>query len=182
MMIKQGTTSTKSALTTALDCLSRRQMSAFQLANKLELKGYSSEEVTEAINKLKEWRYLDDHVFAITLIKSKAARYSRARIKGELHHKGIDAALVERALEEGYPDQKELENGIVIGRKIYLSEYNKYLKKIASTASDSYSDDSEIKHSPGILLRKRIGDKLLSKGYRLETVKRILNEILREID
>lgn len=179
MMNRKQASPKKSALSTALDCLSRRHLSAFQLVSKLEIKGFSEDEITEVMNKLNEWRYIDDRAYTISYIKSRDNKYSKGRIIAELHRAGIDAAIIDSAMEACYPDQKEFENGLVIGRKIYTSEYNKYAKKITNSSAEVEEEYPEIKIPPDILLRKKVGDKLLAKGYRLETVKKILSEILQ---
>lgn len=179
-MNKQQASPKKSALTTALDCISRRHMSAFQLSSKLEMKGFSSGEITEAMNKLIAWRYIDDQGYALSYIKSKEKKYSRARIVGELHRAGIDAAIINRAMEDCYPDQKEFANGLSIGRRIYTSEYTKMMNKVTHTPSETGKKYPGTAIPPDILLRKKVGDKLLAKGYRLETVKKILVTILQE--
>ena len=86
---------TKTALSTALEFLSRRQMTVDQLYKRLERKGYTRDEIAEVINKLIEWKYLDDRNYAISYCKNKLDKYSGARIKMELLKVGIDKQITD---------------------------------------------------------------------------------------
>jgi regulatory protein len=171
MMNRSQASPKKSVLGAALDFLSRRQLSARQLAGKLESKGYSAEENAEALRKLEEWKYIDDRQYALSYIKSKEKRFSRTRIWFELQKAGLDNRMISLIMDEYYPEQQEVQNCLLLGRKMFEQEYRKYQKK-------PLNDQNRNIPPKELYLRKKVGDKLLAKGYQLDIVKKVLEEII----
>lgn len=169
-MKKKSKESQRSALSVALDFLSRRQYTALQLTKRLAEKGFSSEEIDEALVRLREWKYLDDRAYALSYIKYKEKKLSRTMISIELQRSGLSEDLISEILEESYPENIEYMNCLLLGRKVLIIEDRKWQRKM-STSSD--------KMPQKIVLRKKVGDKLLSKGYPLDTVKKVLTEIIK---
>jgi len=160
--------SAKSALSIALNYLSRRQLTIFQLTKKLEQKGFTSDEILEALDKLIEWKYLDDHSYAVAYCKNKRDKYSRARIKMELQKAGIDKQIIFVVLENLYISARENKTCLELGQKLFQIEQEKWEKRYKNISKFSFE----------IYIKKRIGDKLLQKGYPLDTVRNVLAEII----
>jgi len=82
--------------------LEARPRSVAEVRGRLTTAGYRAELVEAAITRLTELGYLDDEAFARTWIESR----DRARPRGvhalrrELRLKGVDASMIESALEE----------------------------------------------------------------------------------
>ncbi|MBI5237977.1 MAG: regulatory protein RecX [Deltaproteobacteria bacterium] len=92
--------SKQGAVQSVLRLLSYRQRSVQEVEEKLESKGFSSEEIRTAIDYLSRLGYLDDAKFARVLVESRSTdrRWGREKIAAELISKGIDADTVKEAL------------------------------------------------------------------------------------
>lgn len=160
----------KAPMSTALTYLSRRQMTAFQLTKKLEQKGFASDEIAEVLNKLVDWKYLDDRSYAINYCKSKRDKYSRARIKMELQKAGIDKQVIFSVLDELYFSDREYTNCLDLGQSFFMIEKEKWQNKYIHKSKYPFE----------MHMKKRIGDKLLQKGYTIDVVRNVLAEIMSE--
>ena len=145
-------------------------MTVFQLARLLEEKGFSGEESWEALSKLTEWKYLDDHNYAISYCKEKEKKHSRSRIRRDLSKAGIEKQLITAVLEEAYPEEREYENCLELGLKMWQIHLGNWDKK-------NYSKYNNIPKE--VILKKRVGDKLLQKGYPFDTIRKVLAEIIQ---
>ncbi|MDO4581117.1 MAG: regulatory protein RecX [Bacillota bacterium] len=95
---------------TALAYLSRREYSQQELCNKLRARGAAAQPLAEALERLKRLGYLDELRYAQAFVRSRRDYSPRGRrlIARELADKGVDAALIEQALDEEYGEQQEL--------------------------------------------------------------------------
>ena len=86
----------------ALKLLNIRTHTSFELARKLKQKGFSDESVDEAINRLKEERFLKDddtaYFYAESLISHKTFGYYG--MKSKMMQKGLPNDLIEKVLAE----------------------------------------------------------------------------------
>ncbi|MGI6449432.1 MAG: regulatory protein RecX [Desulfitobacteriia bacterium] len=163
----------ESALSTALQALSRRQLTVFQLQKRLQDKGFSPEAIAEAVSRLTEWKYLDDQGYARAYINSKKEKYSPKRIKIELLKAGIDEDTASGLLADYYPEKQEYENCKILAEKFWNDEDAKWERKHRHDPQDMYS----IKEA---MIRKKVGDRLLKRGFLFSTVRAVLNRIERE--
>lgn len=159
----------KTATEIALRYLSRRQITVFKLTERLRDKGFSSEEIDEAINKLIEWKYLDDHSYAIAYIKYKGDKYSKKKIMIELLKAGIDREQAITLLEEFYPGDREYHNCKQLAEKIWKEENSKW---------DRNNNNRQKNVTPKeIFLKKKVGEKLLLRGFPYSLVIEIATQI-----
>lgn len=164
----------KTPLSSALTSLSRRPMTVFQLRQRLQEKGFSPQEIEDTVNRLIEWKYLDDRSYALAYIRSRGDRLSRKKISIELLRVGIDQDLAVKLLAEFYPEEQEYENCRQLARKLWSEEEIKWERKNQHNLKNRNIPKE-------ILLKKRVGDKLLLRGYLVSTVKSVLTQIaLRE--
>jgi regulatory protein len=66
--------------------------------------------VEEVVQKLKEFKYINDYEYAKLFVKSRLDNKPRSKfvLKGELFSKGIDKETAENVLEELFPDSIEV--------------------------------------------------------------------------
>ncbi len=157
----------------ALNFLSRRQMTVWQLEKKLQEKGFSQEDIRETVNKLIQWKYLDDENYALSYIKSKRDKISKKKMVFGLRQAGIDQELTHKLLDETYGEDKEHQNCFRQALKLWEAERMKWEKR--------YKDSPRYQNIPqNIFIQKRVGDKLLMRGFPLSIVKSVLADVFAE--
>lgn len=90
----------ETALETAAEILDRKNLSTKELERQLNIKGYSREDVDEAVDTLKERSYLDDRAFARSYAERAMQQgKGRVRIESELALKGIPKDVAREILD-----------------------------------------------------------------------------------
>lgn len=165
----------KSALDTALNYLSRRQMTEDQLSKKLGQKGFSPEQISEAVKRLAEWRYLDDRSYAAAYCRNRRDRYSKARIRMELKKAGVEEEVIVTVSEDLYSREKEYAICLGLGQKILPVECQKWKKR-------AVKDNKLRNYPPELYIKKKIGEKLFQKGFPSDIIQDVLEKITQGID
>lgn len=100
-----------SAFQRALVRLARRDHSEAELRRVLARKGYETEEIDEALERLRDRRFVDDASFATRFARSRMTLrgQGRNRIRQALRQRGVDRQLVESGLEHAAEDVSEAE-------------------------------------------------------------------------
>lgn len=88
-----------------MQLLTARDYTEARLREKLKNADYSPEAVDGALAYVVSFGYIDDARYARSFIRGRMERASRAKLKGELLQRGIDAEMVEEALAEIYADE-----------------------------------------------------------------------------
>lgn len=149
----------KSAFEKSLDIVGRRMHSQNELITKLTSKGYSDEVCARVIEKLEEYHYIDDSLFAkqFALANNKL---SKRNLKEKLILKGISSDIILDVLENRSNDDEF---------ELCLVQANKYLK---SKKIETYEDLAKLQAS------------LARKGFDFDTIKRVCKNIktLNEMD
>ena len=101
-------TELKSAFDVALNFITKTFKTAFEVKKKLYDKGYSTPIVEKTIEKLIEYKYIDDHAYAELFIKSSHKR-SKKEIENKLRGKGIDKEIIIDLLNY-FSDENEEDN------------------------------------------------------------------------
>ena len=161
----------KTALDAALSYLSRRAMARSELEQRLLQKRYSSDDVDNALCRLSEWGYLNDREYSHSYIRAKQMNYSKKRIEVELKRRGIEDRLIEETLEETYLPNQEKELCRRQAQKIWTEEFRRW--------ESSYQHKKSYAKIPrDTFLRQKVGQKLLQKGYPLDLIYQVIEEII----
>jgi len=113
----------RSPLQQALALLTRREHSQFELANKLRTRGYTSDEIDEALTRLREEGWQSDARFAEALIRHRAASgYGPRWVRAELGTHKLDHALIESALDGFEGDWREVAKDLLTRRGLIPPE------------------------------------------------------------
>lgn len=82
----------KTAVARALDLLSRREHSAWELRHKLETRGFEPEHIDAALQQLSSNGLLNEQRFIESYVYSRVQRgYGPVRIRAELRERGIES-------------------------------------------------------------------------------------------
>jgi regulatory protein len=97
---------TPSALDFALARLARRAHSEGELAAKMERAGYAASDIEKALGRLREWRYVDDSLFAANFARSAVERknWGPERVRRALRKLGLGDEEIRKALSTAFPD------------------------------------------------------------------------------
>lgn len=166
--MKNKVNDTRSALDTALTFLSRRALTYHELLTKLEGKGYSEEEIAEALERVKGWGYVNDRELARSFAQAKLINYSRKRVKQDLLKRGIVSELIEEVLQDLYLPEQEISQCVDLARKMWTEESRRWEK--------SYQYKKSYANVPReLFLKQKIGQKLMIKGYSQELIRNVLD-------
>lgn len=170
----------KKAMDVALDGLSRRTMTEWEIRSSLTKKGFPQEEIKEVLFRLREWNYIDDQQYARIFCQSRMERFSRHRIKEELRLKGVEKEIIGQTLEACYSDETEVKQCKSIAAKLWQGEEKRLIDKERKKAGLFSAPEEERVIQPDELeriLRQRVGKKLASRGYSWQTISTVLGEM-----
>ncbi|MCH5163061.1 MAG: RecX family transcriptional regulator [Clostridiales bacterium] len=94
-----------SAFERAAGYLSSSPRSALEIKRYLKDKGYDASVVAEAVERLEQYRYIDDRAYANSYIKSKSRKYGKIRLSAELRKRGISSEIISELLSDDYEDE-----------------------------------------------------------------------------
>ena len=168
----------KSALEYAADLLDARGYSSGELRRKLEARGYSAEDAAQALEKLKEYGYINDAEYAGSMARRGSASGKSSRlVEAELKNKGVDAELARGAAEE----LKEGDNARA------LAEARKMLEKLGGLPVASIEDDfggseearerTREAYAQRQKIYAKISRRLAALGYDASVIYSVLEEI-----
>ena len=154
LIYKEGLSKAKSK---AMSSLNRTAISEKKLREKLS--NYSDEIVDEVIDKLKEYKFINDKDLASRIAKdnSSISRFGTNKIRQNLYRKGISKEDIEQAIE-AIDDDEQLENAIYLARKRY----------------------DKVKCEDNRKVYQKLTQHLLYKGFSYDIVKKAINEVLEE--
>ncbi len=92
----------------ALGCLEKGMKTEKMVFDYLKQKAYPEECIARAINKLKDYGYINDTVFAETFIKTYCASKGRKKLKYDLLAKGVASEVIEDKLAECVSEEEQL--------------------------------------------------------------------------
>lgn len=146
------------SINSAIKYLSYRQRSIKETRDHLNKKGYDDSIIQRTIDYLLEKNYLNDYEFAQSFIKDKSYlnKYGINKIRYELLNKGISKDIIAKTLK--FDNDEEYDNAMELA--------NKKMKSYKNQDRNS--------------IYRKLGGFLQRKGYRYETVSKVLKEVLNE--
>lgn len=141
----------------ALGALGHGMKTEKTLIESLQKKGYPDSSIEKAVEKVKEYGYLNDREYADSYIKTYASTKGRRKLKCELLNKGVPADIVAEALEAIDGDE-QLESCRRLAEK--------YLR-------NKVKDDK---------LQQKLYRHLVSKGFDFSTAAQVLSEVKNDWD
>ncbi|MGI6357473.1 MAG: regulatory protein RecX [Bacillota bacterium] len=159
-MWKRTSKPRRSARSYALWLLGRKSYSVLALRQRLERRGYSPQESSDAVAYLVNIGYLNDQTFAADFVQTRSqAGYGTRKLDWELRSRGISPEDAELALAT--LDEQELKQQAqrLAGRKLSL-------------ASD---------HDP-VKLRQRLLRYLLQRGYEYPLAEEVIADLMASLD
>ena len=133
----------KSAFEKALDYTSRRMHTKKELLDKLVQKGYSQEVVDKAIEKLEDYHYIDDNLFAKQFVQANS-HLSKKVLQGKLFQKGISRDIILENISDRTQND-ELELCLALAKKYTktkpINSYKDLQKMQASLARKGFDFD-----------------------------------------
>lgn len=160
----------RSAREVALDCLSRRALTHYELETRLKEKGYESSEINAVLERLHEWGYLNDQELALTYSKSRLKRYSRRRVQQDMQNRGLVPQLIEQALGESYSRDDEFQQCLTIASRWWVQEGKRWEHR-------NVADNTKKKVPRELWLQQKVARKLVQRGYPSDMVRNVLSHI-----
>lgn len=93
------------------------------LKDYLKRKGFSAQVVTYALEKMREYGFVDDEKFARNYFESLSHSKGKRAIANKLKEKGIKTEIIDQLLEN-VEDEDELEKAIVLANKFVKNRQN----------------------------------------------------------
>ncbi len=145
----------KRAKLRAMNLLTKRTYTSYQLAQKLKTGGYSEQIIAEAIAYVASFGYINDEQYAVDYIEYNMNRKNRMRIFTDLQQKGISKDLCKSVWEQVAGDNTaELE-------KEQISQWLR--KKNYSVETADYSEKQKMMAS------------LYRKGFSMDVIRSVLS-------
>mgnify|MGYP001466609679 CR=1 FL=1 len=143
----------------ALDYLSRRPRSEYELSTYLKRKKMSDPHIERILGRLGDLGFLDDLAFATYWIEQRESfkpRGARA-LRAELRQKGVDATIIDQALSESVVDEDE-------------GAY-----RVAAQKMSRWIDSEDYWQ-----FQKKLGSFLARRGYNWDVVRRVSERLWNE--
>ena len=116
----------------ALNLLSVRPLSRHELRQKLEEKDCPPGEAMEIVDRLTELGYLDDEVYAATVVRHYAAKgYGGYKIRDELWRRGVPREYWDGAMEQREDPSEKLDAFIAQKLRGAVNPERKELKRVS---------------------------------------------------
>lgn len=147
------------AFSSAVKRLSFRARSKNEIKKYLKQKGYSNDVIKVTIEKLIQYKYLDDVAFTKAFIKEKQYfnKYGKKRLKYELYYKGVDKEIANQLIEENAADEDEYKRALEVAQK-----------KCSSFGS---KENRNSKY-------KKLFSLLVRKGYSFDIISKVIKVVL----
>lgn len=145
----------------ALKYLGYRARSCRELYNYLAGKGFASQVISAVVEKLKDYKYLDDSDFAVRWVENRnlLKPVSKRQLYNELKNKGIDNRILDDVLSR-ITEEDEFNNVYILAKK-YLNKY---------------------RNLPEWEIRNKTGQALMRRGFNWDTVCSAVNKALSEVE
>lgn len=152
----------KSALMKATDLLAIQEQSSTLLRRKLLARKYDNAEVDAAIDKLKQYHYIND-------AETCRRQFENLYAEGRLSVKQICVKLIQRGFDSEAINK-------LIPDDIYDHEYNAAMKLLTKKFSPESFDDSQAR----MKFERKLWQHLLSKGFDSEIIGAVVDAFLNQ--
>ncbi len=145
---------------TALNFVSYKPRTEYQVVAKLQKEKFTNEEINSAVQFLKEFGYIDDFHYAqrYVLYAKTQKKSSKKRIEIDLTKRGISKDIIKETIGKAVSEDEELDNASKLARK-------KYETLLARNAQQ---------------LEQKLINYLLNKGFSFEVIKKVIEKLLKE--
>ena len=157
----------KSAMVVAVDCLSRRSMTHYELETRLQKKGFESSEIEKVLDRLQKLGYLNDQDFALMYSESRLKHYSRRRVQQDMKNRGLSPQLIEQTLESTYSSVIEYEQCLALAKRWWIQEGKRWEQR-------RESDPAKRTVPRELWIQQKVARKLIQRGYPTEFVWKVL--------
>ena len=153
-------TEREKALNKAIKLCSRQARTEFQIRQSLAKSAYSACDIDCAVENLIEMGYINDRDYAERYLEILVGKKrGRRRILNDMKRHGIDSALAEKTVAEGYLPEDERENAEAAARKA--------LSKMPESREKRKVRDSLYRH-------------LTSQGYGYDITSAVMDKMMEE--
>ena len=144
----------KEAFNKALDIISFKDNTTYEIRNKLYKKGYDDIIISDVLEKLKEYNFIDDNKYAQSYVNSCLTykKYGKNKIIYMLKQKGISSSIISNL---NFNNDLEFETA-----------KNVFYKKLSSL--DKYDNNKK---------KEKLYRHLSSKGYSSEVIMKLLKDL-----
>ncbi|QOX63274.1 regulatory protein RecX [Anoxybacterium hadale] len=172
---------------TALLFLNRRDRSVHEVRQHLASRDFDREEIDVAIAELIELGYLDDFRYCENYLRYAMGKgRGPGRVAAELKDKGLDPALIQEIVKEGFGKDAEKEAAMKEAQKILHAKSSFYAAaELINSGSNGESFDEGGENIPREIDDKtiaKIGRRLSSLGYRTDVIYDIMSRIRKKSD
>lgn len=142
------------ALDKAVKYISSTLKTTRQIRDYLKKKEYNPQTIDYVIDKMQEYKYLDDEAYAKAFVSTYSGKYGKLKLISALKSKGVSDNIIDNVFAS---EDLKMENSIE-------ATANKYLKNKPRT-SETYMKLSRF---------------LYSRGYEFDDIKSLINELKEE--
>lgn len=131
-----------------------------EMSDKLRSKGYSEEAIISAIEKAKEYNYINDDYYIECYMRSKAipSKWGEQKIISNLYQKGIEVNVIKEKLQEIYSEDDK-----------YNNAYSLAQKKLTTIKEEDINKK-----------KQKLNAFLLGRGYKYDIISKVINELFSE--
>lgn len=131
-----------------------------EIRDKMIKKGFNDDDINNTIDLLKDYKYVDDRIYAEYYIKDKLQinGYGKNKIKSDLFRKGVSSEIINECLDEFVDEDNQFELAIELGRK-----------KVRTIKTDDFN-----------ILYRRVGSFLQGRGFSFDIIKKVMSVLKDE--
>lgn len=143
----------------AIALLSSKDRTEKEIINKLTDKGYENDIITDVLDKLREYNYINDELYSEKYIndKIKFSKYGKNKIRMILCTKGVNKEIISQKISQ------------IDNETEYKRAYNIAQKKLTSLEKYDY-----------LKKKSKLGNFLISKGFDFDVVNKVLRNLIKK--
>ena len=142
----------------ALSYIERGIKTEKNIRDYLKKKGYLEESVNKAVDKLLEYGYINDEVYAENYISTYSQTKGKQKLKFDLLSKGVDKSIIDQKLEKLLDEEGQFESAKTLALKFLknkIRDEKTYQKLCGHLVSKGFSFDVVSKIAKVVLKEER---------------------------